>query len=239
MVMLIFSGCGNNDPEAVKNESKTKTEKINGKDSINKKSVSGENVMEGIYTFNENSGYFRSCLYPDSTYLINDETKKLKGLYEKIYSPKNVYGSVFLKIKGESVNTADEKIKDKYPRSINVSEVLIIEKKNSENTCISYDFWATGNNPGWSLQISKNEGLIEFSDTDAKKIYYCFYEEPVESDGKIIYAAHNNIQRYTIQIVIRKEKCTDASNGKDYEYSAEVTLSGGKIFKGCCLKGKD
>ena len=71
------------------------------------------------------------------------------------------------------------------------------------------------------------------------KTYYYFYEEHVDEDGAIVYAAHNNIQRYTIKIRIRKERCSDTMSDTGYDYSAEVELSNGKKFKGCAIKGKE
>lgn len=207
-------------------------------DSIAARENSSFIVMEGIYTLNQNSNYFRSCSNPDTAYWINDETGKLRGMYEKIYSSKNFYVSVFAKIKGAVVNTEKEKLKENYPRTINVTEVLQLEKKNSGNTCIKYDFWAAGKNPDWSLQISKNENLIEFDDITENKSYYFFYEEPVENEGKITYASHNNIQLYTIKAEITKENCIEGTSGDLYDYSVKAEL-GGKIYHGCGKRGRD
>lgn len=206
-------------------------------DSIAMRENSSFRIMEGIYTLNQNSNYFRSCSNPDTAYWINDETGKLKGMYEKIYSSKNFYVSVFAKIKGVVVNTENEKIKENYPRTINVTEVLQLEKKNSGNACITYDFWAEGKNPDWSLQISKNENLIEFDDLTGNKSYYFFYEEPVENEDKIIYASHNNIQLYTIKAEFTKENCIEGTSGDLNDYSVKAEL-GGKIFHGCAKKGR-
>lgn len=229
------------------NKEKVDTERISNKDtaavrksndSTGKDIRNKERVFEGIYIINQNVNTFRDCMNPDSVYWVNDETGNLKKIYEKIYSVKNVYGAVYARMKGELKETEGIN-SEKYPATLYVKEILQVEKKNFRNTCISYDFWALGNEPNWELQISRNENIIEFYDLAENKTYYCFYEEPVDEDGIIVYAAHNNIQRYTIKIRIRKEKCSDTMSDTAYEYSAEVELSNGKKFKGCAIKGKE
>lgn len=112
-----------------------------------------------------------------------------------------------------------------------------MEKKNFRNTCVPYDFWALGNEPNWSLQISEKENLIEFNLPSDKKVYYFFYEEPREENGIIFYTSHNEIQRYAIDVSVKKEKCSDTMSEKVYDYSVEVEISGGKKYKGCGIKG--
>ena len=255
IIVLILSGCkdaAKTDPETnIKTENlKSDTNSINSKkeiilentDTLLVKKDDDENIFEGIYVLNQNENIFTDCKNPDSTYWISDETKKLKCLYEKIYTSKNVYSAVYARLKGEIVNTVDrpgEYISEKYPKTIQVKEVIEIDKKNFRNTCLKYDFWAIGNEPGWSMQISKHENLIELTDLSEKKSYYFFYEEPKEEEGRIVYIAHNNIQQYIIDVFIKKEKCRDRVTGVEYDYSVEVELSGGKKYRGCAIKGKD
>lgn len=195
-------------------------------------------LFEGLYVHNANSNSFRDCANPDSSYWIQDNTKKLKGLYEKFHSPKNIYGVVYAKLKGIKIETTDEKLKDKYPQTLMVKEIMDVKRKDFKNTCITYDFWGLGNEPGWALQISEKENIIEFFDAAASKEYYFFYEEEIDEDGKIVYASHNNIQRNTIKIYITKESCTDTMSDKIYDYSIEVILNGKQQFKGCGINGK-
>ena len=239
LALIVFAADCKNDKLETGNKTSTETSvSERRKDSLKIiKSDTGA-IFEGLYIINKNTNSFRDCRYPDSIYLVNDETGNLKKSYEKIFSVKNVYGSVYARFKGEKKAT-DGINSEKYPSTLYVKEVLQLEKKNFRNTCINYEFWALGNEPGWSLQISKNENIIEFYDFSDKKSYYCFYEEPVDEDGAIVYAAHNNIQRYTIKIRIRKEKCSDTMSDTSYDYSAEVELSKGKKFKGCAIKGKE
>ena len=171
-------------------------------------------------------------------YWVKDGTGKLKELYEKFHSSKNYSGAVVAKLQGEIVPTEIQKHKEKYPRTIVVNEVIDVQKKNFRNTCMKYDFWALGNEPNWSLQISGSEKLIELIDYSNDKTYNFFYEEPKNENGIIIYAAHNKIQRISIDIFVKKEECSDTMSDEKYDYSVEVKLSSGIILKGCGIKGK-
>lgn len=238
ILMVIAAGCRNGKVETENKVSPENTAIVKSKDSskIIKRDTGA--IFEGLYIINQNTNSFRDCRYPDSLYMVNDETGNLKKSYEKIFSVRNVYGSVFARFKGE-LKATEGINSEKYPSTLYVKEVLQLEKKNFRNTCINYEFWALGNEPNWSLQISKNENIIEFYDMAENKTYYYFYEEHVDEDGAIVYAAHNNIQRYTIKIRIRKERCSDTMSDTGYDYSAEVELSNGKKFKGCAIQGKE
>jgi len=253
-LLVSFYSCKKADETINKSDSQIETEKkadvkFENSDLITDslKNKSGENqgkekIFEGICKINTNTNTntFLDCQNPDIEYLVNDETSNLKSLYEKIYSSKNVYGSVYAKVKGVITETKDEKFSEKFPMTLIVSEVIDIQKKNFNNTCVKYDFWAIGNEPTWSLQISKKENLILFNDNAGNKEYYFFYEEQTSDDeGRIIYMAHNKIQQYLIKAVFIKEKCSDNMSDKVYDYSAEIELSGGKIYKGCGIKGKE
>lgn len=198
-----------------------------------------DSIYEGVYVFNLHEQSFRSCKNPDSLYWIVDETKELKELYKKIFPEKNAYSSAYIKVKGEVAANTDKSTAEKFPRSFVVYDVLTIERKNYENTCVPYDFWCIGSDPGWSLQISAKEKLIEFNLSSEKKIYYFEYIEPKEAEGQIIYETHNNIQRYLIKIKIKNEKCENKTSGKNYDYSVEVELNDGKIYRGCGIEGTE
>lgn len=196
-------------------------------------------IYEGIYNMNKHTNTFIDCSNSDSVYFVIDETNKLEDQYDKMFGEKSVYNSVVLKVKGEVETTSNLTEAEKYPRTLRVKEVISIEKKNFRNTCVPYDFWALGNEPNWSLEISKKENLIEFILPGESKSYYFFYSEPLQENGYIVYRNHNPIQRYLIDIKIRKEPCSDTMSDISYKYSAEVELSDKRVFKGCGIKWKE
>lgn len=235
-LVLIFVLCSCNN----KDEIQIKTEPPDSQEAALPGSVNvdtASKVYEGLYIYNLNTNSFMECKNPDSLYLIIDDTKKLPGMYKKTLTNPNVYGSVVAKLKGDVTQTTDETKIEKYPKTFRVTEIISMEKKNFRNTCVPYDFWGLGNEPGWSLQISEKENLIEFYLPFEQKTYYFFYSEPKEENGRIIYTSHNQIQRYIINISIKKESCSDTMSDKVYDYSVDVELSGGKKFKGCGIKG--
>jgi uncharacterized membrane protein len=231
---LILSGCNKKSEIQTGTQSKD-TSKAVAVDSDGSKAGI---IFEGLYIYNLNTNSFMDCKNSDSVYWVKDGTKKLADMYKKILINPNVYGTVVATVKGELIDTDDETTKEKYPRTLFIKEVISVEKKNFQNTCVPYDFWALGNEPAWSLEISEKENLIEFNLLSEKKVYYFFYAEPTEDNGIITYISHNDIQRYRIEAAIKKEKCQDKMSDRVYDYSVEVTLSGGKKYEGCGIKGK-
>lgn len=234
--ILVLNGCNKQEQVTIKSESKDSVRKAGSKDTLVKDSTI--KTYEGMYIVNINVNTFRDCNYPDSVYWVIDETKKLQDLYKETIPVVNVYGAVYAKIKGELTQTKDTKLVERFPQTLIVKEVVSVERKNFRNTCVPYDFWALGNEPNWSLQISEKENLIEYYIPAENKIYYFFYSEPNENDSVITYASFNPIQRYVIEISIRKEKCTDTVSKNVYDYSVEVGIRGGKNYKGCGIKGE-
>lgn len=194
--------------------------------------------FEGLYNYDKYGSTFRDCLHPDSVYIVIDNTGRLMPEFQNIFSGKNVYGSLKIKVKGVLIPTEEQKHKDKHPVSLRIIEVQSVEKKTPGNTCIPYDYWATGSNPDWSLQISKKENIIEFFDGAEGKLYSFFWNEPRSENGILVYSSFNTVRKYSIIASITRQKCADPGTGTEREYTAEVELTGGKKFKGCAFKGK-
>jgi uncharacterized membrane protein len=235
-LLILFPACkklSDSQPEfETKDTLKTSSEKQVSTDN------SGAGIFQGLYTVNINTSSFRDCESPDSVYWLVDSTRKLRSMYQKIFPEKNVYNTVVIKVKGELRPTEDIVLSDKFPKTLYVNEIIYVEKKNFTNTCVPYDFWGFGNKQDWSLQISKKENRIEFNLPSEKKTYFFFYSEPKEENGTIIYSNYNTIQRYVIEIFIKKERCTD-DKGNVNNYSVQVNLTGDKRYNGCAIRGTE
>ncbi len=194
--------------------------------------------FEGLYNYEKSGSTFRDCRYPDSVYIVNDASGKLKAQFEKIFPASNVYGSIVAMVKGTLIPTVEQKFKDKYPSTLKISEVIQVDKKNFRNTCVPYDFWAFGNEPNWTMQISEKEGIIELFDSSEGKNYSFFRNDPKTDSGGIVYSSFNTIRKYSIDIKIKKEKCSDTMSDTEYDYSVTAVITGGKQFTGCAIKGK-
>jgi len=214
--------------------------KVNSKnESINTAIDSVVRTFEGLITINLNEKSFRDCSNPDSLYFIKDETETIVNSYKKLNPMNDIYRSVFTSLKGFTVNADSTNNPDpeKYFKILVIKEVIAVEGKNFRNTCIPYDYWCLGNEPNWSLQISKEENIFELSLPFEGKSYYFNYNEPKEEDGMIKYFGYNNIQRTTLNISIKKENCSDTMSDKIYEYSVKIILNDKTNFSGCAIKG--
>ncbi|HQY19852.1 MAG TPA: hypothetical protein PLX80_03295 [Ignavibacteria bacterium] len=214
--------------------------KVNSKnESINTAIDSVVRTFEGLITINLNEKSFRDCSNPDSLYFIKDETETIVNSYKKLNPMNDIYRSVFTSLKGFTVNADSTNNPDpeKYFKILVIKEVIAVEGKNFRNTCIPYDYWCLGNEPNWSLQISKEENIFELTLPFEGKSYYFNYNEPKEEDGMIKYFGYNNIQRTTLNISIKKENCSDTMSDKIYEYSVKIILNDKTNFSGCAIKG--
>lgn len=233
--LSIITGC-EKQPHVEKQVILKDTSSAVKKDSDEKEIISDK--YEGLYIVNMSYSTFQDCAHPDSIYWVEDP-KDLVTEYKRIFANPSVYASVVANVRGEVMDTKNIKVKEKYPRTLRVREVVSVEKKNFTNTCVPYDYWAFGKDPEWSLQISAKENLMEFEVTSENKTYYFFYAEQKQRDGFIIYSNYNRIQRNSIEVKIIKEECMDAS-GKSYQFSVQVELTGSnRKYRGCAIKGKN
>ncbi len=205
---------------------------------LKSKDNSSRTEFEGLYNYDITGSTFRDCRYPDSVYLVSNQAGKLKDEFKRIYPTSNVYGSIVVKLKGELVPTVEQKFKDKYPTTLKVTEVLSASSKNPNNTCIPYDFWAFGNEPNWSMQISQKEGIIELYNSADNKVYSFFWNEPKERNDTIVYSSFNTVRKYTIDVSLFKTPCKDSMSGEEFDYSVNVAITDMKGFKGCAFRGK-
>ncbi|HEY0031295.1 MAG TPA: lipoprotein [Bacteroidia bacterium] len=106
-----------------------------------------------------------------------------------------------------------------------------VEQKNLKNTCIAYEYWCTGTEPFWQVQISKEEGLIDFYNPMEQKTTHFIYAEPKIKGGVTYYTSTDGEQK--ISVAIKQEKCNGAFDAA-YNYSARVELRG-MVYNGCAV----
>ena len=232
---LLVNACNDQDDTQKKTALRDSIMAANKKDTMIRDST--VKTYEGVYIFNLNVNSFRDCSHPDSVYWVIDETEKLADMYKNTIPVINVYGSVYARVRGELTLTEETKLMDTYPKTLHVKEVISVEKKTPANSCMPNDLWASGNKPGWSLQISPKENLIELYFPVENEAYYSFYSEPQVSEDTAVYTSFNQVQRYVIEVKVWKENCSDAVSGKTYEYTVEAIVRGRKQYTGCLIKG--
>lgn len=106
------------------------------------------------------------------------------------------------------------------------------EQKNYKNTCIPSDYWCTGTEPFWVIQISKAEDLIDLYNPMEQKTTHFVYAIPEIKNGITTYSSTDGENK--IKVIIKKEKCNGAVD-KQYDYSAQVQLND-KKYSGCAIK---
>lgn len=116
--------------------------------------------------------------------------------------------------------------------SIIFSDNLKAEQKNYKNTCIQSDYWCTGFEPFWVIQISKGEDLIDFYNPMEQKTTHFVYAKPEIKNGITTYSSTDGENKITV--VIKKEKCNGAID-KQYDFSVKVQLND-KKYSGCGLQ---
>ncbi len=121
------------------------------------------------------------------------------------------------------------------PNSILFSDNIKAEQKNSKNTCIQSDYWCTGTEPFWQIQISDKEDLIDFYNPMEQKTTHFIYAKPEINNGLTIYKSTDGENK--INITIKKEKCNGAID-LQYDYSAQVQLND-KKYSGCAIKSTE
>lgn len=89
-----------------------------------------------------------------------------------------------------------------------------------------------GNEPFWQLQISEKENLIDFYDPMEQKTIHFNYAKSQVKNGAVNYFTKNDTN--TIEIKIKKEKCSDGMSEKKYNFSVLVKLNK-KTYNGCAV----
>lgn len=91
------------------------------------------------------------------------------------------------------------------------------------------DFRATGNEPGWLLEIVGDRSIRMLIDYGNNRVVTPV--PPLQlSEGKKIYAAETEAHR--IRVIIEPESCTDTMSGQKFESEVTVYLDD-EIFTGC------
>ena len=118
------------------------------------------------------------------------------------------------------------------PNAILFTDGIKAEQKNYKNTCIQSDYWCTGFEPFWIVQISKGEDLIDFYDPMEQKTTHFVYTLPEIKNGVTTYKSTDGENNITV--IIKKEKCNGAID-KQYDFSVQVQLND-KKYNGCGLQ---
>jgi len=181
---------------------------------------------------------FQGLYYPHYSNFINCADGKryilksnnlLDSAYNKILPNAYIDEAVFLEI------NALPDINDTTTIHFGIGTTFKMEQKNYKNTCIASDYWCTGIEPFWLIQISKEEDLIDFYNPMEQKTVHFVYKKPDVKNGLTVYNSTDGENK--ISVAIKKEK-RNGGIDKQYDFSVQVQLNE-KKYNGCAIKYGD
>ena len=186
----------------------------------------------GLYKWSGESNLFTDC-GNGGTYTMVDGTHSLDTLYTRALG----YGAypadqVFVALQG-FVNPTGAA--SGVPDVLVVTKVDTVAGKNMLNCCLPYEFWCIGTEPFWSLQISKLEDGLFYSNANAQQGTRFPWSAPKKRGNTWVYESLSPDQKTSIRIVIKKEPCSDGMSDTRFTYSAEVTIGKEKL-RGCAVR---
>jgi uncharacterized membrane protein len=209
------------------------------KDTIETKQTESLKRYKGLFVSGKNMLSFRNCDNADINYFVIDSTHQMANLYKTMFmsTPAFPYEYVYVEIKGSAEDSPPEIAAKGFDSIIRVDEILTFEQKNYRNACIPYDFWALGNQPNWSLQVSEKEGILALKDYSNNEVYLFEYFAPkVVNDEVFTYNSNNYANQTSITAIFKKQACGDGVSNNQYQYSVSVLING-KRYTGCAIRG--
>ncbi len=189
----------------------------------------------GLYIFDRKTCSFRDCTEPGKLYVAFDETGGIERNHLRLLRKPFPGQAIFAEVKGLKV---DQYAKAELPADragfFIVTEILELEAKNYRNTCIPYEVWGLNYDVNWQLQVSANEGLIEFRPPDSEGMKYFPYSNPETSDTATVYSSVNESTGDNIRIVMKEGTCNDGQTEIRYNIRVDVTMNG-DAYSGCGL----
>lgn len=199
---------------------------------------SNPTTLRGYYVLGDEVNMFRNCA-DNKQYWVRDATRSLDSLYREACFPAPIpYEAVY------AVFTGTLGSKDTSSNAVETEGVFIVTKvdtlqsKNKFNACLPWEFWCSGTEPFWSLQISEAEGGIFFKNMADETGAQYAWDEP-RTDGKTSWTyeiSDASGSKDGLKIVIKKEKCNDGMSEIEYGYSAEIMMNG-TTLRGCAVRG--
>lgn len=159
---------------------------------------------------------------------VADRTGLLDSMYRSACQPAPVPSeSVFAVLSGTLLNN-----------TLTVNKIDTLQPKNFFNTCAPYEFWCSGTEPFWNLQISQGEGGIFLKNMGEESGTAYDWAAP-ETHGTTTWTYRAQPKSISaggpIQVTIRKQACNDGMSDLRFDYSAEVKL-GNKTLRGCAVR---
>lgn len=120
--------------------------------------------------------------------------------------------------------------------TLTVTDVDAMESKHVWNTCIPFEFWCSGTEPFWDLEISQAEGGLFYQDASRQVGTKYAWTAPKTDGNTWTYTAPATTDgQPAIRVVIKKEAANNGMSDITFNYSAELTV-GGEKRKGVAIR---
>lgn len=174
-------------------------------------------------------------------YEVFDLTEKMDSMYNLAVAPRHFFSEyTFAVLRGKFQRKVGYGFDQFY-----IHQIDTIEAKSLDNMLslgFPFEFWCHGTNPSWTIEISNASGGIFYENVNDNIAWFCpWWPATINSPTSWTYdvpAATGAITTGSLLIKIKKEKATDGSSDKEYDYSVEVLVEGNKKLKGVAVRGK-
>ena len=117
-----------------------------------------------------------------------------------------------------------------------VTDIDALEAKNPWNTCLPFEFWCSGTEPFWDLEISQAENGMFYQDVGRQQgAKYAWTAAKVNGDIWIYEAPAISENQPALRVVIKKEPARNGMSDIVYNYSAELSI-GNEKHKGVAVR---
>lgn len=188
----------------------------------------------GLIRFDKGFCNFTDCAN-GRIYLLADSTRTIGPLHHRACQPAQCPGeTVFAMVEGRLFPGVGNPKND--PGVLAVVKVDSLTAKNKFNCCIPYEFWCSGTEPFWSLQISKEEKSCFFKDIGRDEGLTFEWSAPTIQDGVYHYRCKNRQNpAVVLEATIRQGVCNDGMSDLSFAYAAVVKLNG-REYRGCAVR---
>lgn len=185
----------------------------------------------GLYS--GKSKTFVSCGQPGLKYLAESTNGQADTIYKSILPAAYPGEAIYMEMTAALEPSGDPQ----YAGILVISTFEKAEQKSAKNTCIPYDYWCSGTEPFWQLEISEKEGLIDFYNASEQEMLHFPYARPAISNGVQVYSVQNG--NSNLEIKIKNEKGSDGMSERSYSHKAIVVLNKNEMTGGAALFGEN
>ncbi|MEZ4941694.1 MAG: hypothetical protein R3D58_12520 [Saprospiraceae bacterium] len=186
-------------------------------------------TLQGMYRNDARGAFFYDCTAGENL-RVQTKSAGLDSLYRALQQPTSYPGEpVFAVLHGKVLKPGGG------PGQLIITKVDTLLMRTLHNNCQPYDFWCIGTEPFWGLVISESEGKIALKQIADGQGKVFPWTQPKQDGETVLYESTDPATGEKINVMLRKEPCSDGMSERMYPYSVELRF-GAQILSGCALK---